>query len=425
MENDVLKRKSFKKPVLITLVSILLICVIIGGWFLYRYLFPTDKELFVLSHANTIEYSFDKDEPEQFYNTTNVYFSSNEEINSQRSEKMLNTTKLFFENIKLSDDRQEYNMRVNFMDNELLTANAVEFDEIEVLTIPQLADTSYGADSYEDVLSLLFGSDNAKDIEIFENTDEKQAEMYLKKYLNNVYNSVPESDFTSHDENGFKVLSLRTDLNRTLYNTLTEIKNDIAFRKFSYEQYKIICENVNKKIPYAGTLIIVPEEDEYNENYEKKIDAFIKNIENATLSVTAKINKKRQIVEETISILRNEKEQYFVSYTEKAFAVKAYQNDDVLFEINSDSAQNGETSSKKTEISFDINDILKEDKAQSQMITMTVDSLTNTDVTKDITLPENYVDIRTISEEEKTEITSKASENFMALVASLTLELIS
>ncbi len=425
MENEMLKRKNFKKTVLITIVSIILIGVIVGGWFLYRYLFPTAKELFVLSHKNTIEYNLNKEEPEQFVSTANISFSSDEKTNSQRAEKLLSTTRLFFENIKLADERQEYNLSVNFLDNELLTANAIEFNDVEILTVPQLSDASYGADSYEDVLSLLLGSDNAEDIDILENIDEKQAEKYCSKYFKSVYNSVPDSDFVSQKDGDFTVITLKTDLNRTLYNTLLEMKNDIELRKFTYEQYKIICENINKKYPYAGTIITAQDEEDYNENYEKKIDEFIKSIENSTVSAIVKINKERRIAEETISISNNGKEQYFISCTEKDFAIKVYDNDSVVLEINSYSDLNGTTTSKKTAITFDANDFINEDKEQSKIITMNIDSTIDTNVLKDITIPENYVDIRTISEDEKNEIATKASENFMGLVASITLELIS
>lgn len=420
-----MKKKNMKKVFVIFISVLVFLCAIVGGYFLYKYMFPTDKELFVIAHLNTLEYNEEKEEPEKFTNTTNVSFSTEGDFTSQRVAKSFSTISLLLENTKISEDETEYNVSINFLEDSFLTTNAVKSKGIEVFTIPQLSEESYGADSYEDVLAILLGSEKAKDTEVFENIDKEQLEKYFSKYFKEIYNSIPNNSFKSTKENGLRTIELNLDLNRTLYNTLTKIKADTEFRDFLYEQNKIISENINKKYPYAGEIVKVPKKEEFYKNFEKNIDDYIKNNENSKLVATVKIDNNRRITEENISIISDEQERYSVLYSQNEFSYTAYKDSNIMFKYHSVGEKNNNITNKKTDITFDINDFTKEKSEKQKMVTVSIASTTATDVNKTIKLPEKYVDIRNMSKEEKEKLTQKASENFMGLIATITLELLS
>ena len=96
-----------------------------------------------------------------------------------------------------------------------------------------------------------------------------------------------------------------------------------------------------------------------------------------------------------------------------------------MLKINSDAKKDETTETKKTEITFDINEYTKEQTAGQKLIILTIDSATDTNVSGGVKLPENYEDIRKMSDDEKSEITSTASEKFISLLASVTLGILS
>ena len=416
--------KTSKKILTILLIVLILTAITIGGYFLFRYLFPTDKELFVQAHINTIE-SHDTEEPERFTKNTQISFDTDGDFSSKRATEKIGTLNLLLNNVKYGDDKTTFEANINFMDNVLLSSKAVKVDDTEVVTIPQFSDVSYAAESYEDVLSLFLGSDKTEDVEIFENVDEERFKLYLGKYSKEIYNNVPDNAFTAVKDGKIKTITLNTDLNRALYSVLTEIRNDAQLRDFTYEQSKIIAKNINKKYPYMGEVVTIPDKDEYYENYEKKIDEFIKSIENSHIITTIKVNQKRQIIEESISIKSGEAEQCSFFFDDDSFNFVSYDEGKALFKIDSDSKKDGTTTTKKTKLSFDVNDFTKGKSENQKLIILDINSFTDTYVSGDVTLPQNYEDIRKMSEEEKTKVTQNASQKFMGLITTLTLELFS
>lgn len=419
------KKKTWKKVLLIVLTIVVFAVIVFGGYCLYKYAFPTDKEMFVQAHANLFKELDEDEEPGRFTNTTNISVEASGDFTSKKNAEIFETISVILENTKLSEENTEYNVTVNFLDQVFLTSNAVKSGDTEVLTIPQLSETSYGAESYEDVLTMLLGSEKAEDVEIFDGVDEDKFEDYANKYAIKIYNNVPDSDFSSQKITDGKVITLKSALDRVLYNTLNEIKNDKELRDFMYEQTKIVSNNINKKYPYAGNIVNVPGKDEYYENYEKNIDDFIKNIENSELCITTEIDGRRKIVKENIVILNNGKEQSVISYMPEEFHFVSYKEDVTTMEIVSSNSKNGTITNKKTIISFDINDFTKEKSEEQKMIKIVSDSITDTNVTKEIIMPETFKDIRGMNDNEKAKITEEASKNFVSLIASVTLELFS
>ncbi len=416
-------KRNTKKIFLMVLITVFALVIIAGAYFLYKYFCPTDKELFAQSHIYTIN-SIKNTENEMYEKTTDITLSANGDFSGKKLLDKLTTLSVSLKDKKVLDDKEEHSVLLSFLGEEILSSNLIENDDLEVLSIPQLSDKALGADSYEDALSLLLGSQNAEDIDVFENVDEKRLGKYIKKYLKKIYDNIPKDAFESDYVDNVKIIELNADLNRTLYDTLIEIKNDFELRAFLYEEYSLVCDNINKKYPYAGEIIKIPSAEEYYRNYEKNIDDFIKTIENSTITITTKLDNKRRIIEENILVKTGEKLKSSLFFSDEKTHITSYEDDKVMFEIDSDNEKNGSTVSKKTKISVDINDYTKEKSEGQKILIFNINSLLDKNISKDIVLPDKIEDIRTMSEEEKKEITQNASAKFSELIATVTLKLI-
>lgn len=420
-----MKNKIFKKLIIYVLLAILLIGVIVGGYFLFKYLFPSDKELFVIAHANTIEQSSQKTEPERFTNTTDVSLKAEGGFNSKDAVKAFESLHLKLDNTKYEENKTTYDVALTLGNKEMLTSSAVKSGDTEVFTIPQLVDKKYASNTFGDVLSLLLGSENAEDVDIMQDVDKVKLTEYLKKYLKDVYNNVPDSSFTSEKDGDIKIITLDADINRTLYDTVMAIKNDTELRDFLYAESSKVCENINKKFPYAGELTSMPEKEEYDKNYEESLDKYIKDIENSRIVAKIKVNKDRVIIQEDIKVASGDMVQQLLSFSDKHFCLEAYEGDNILIKYNQISEKAETITEKTTNVTFDVNDMTKEkSETEQKLIILTFNSVTDTNVSSEFVMADNYEDIRNMSDEDKKKITESASGNFVSLVATLTLELL-
>ena len=313
---------------------------------------------------------------------------------------------------------------MNFLGNDVITTKAVKVGDTEVFSFPQLAEKSYGADSYYDILSVLTGSDKAENKDRFEGVDEEQFELYLKKYIKKLYENLPDGNFTSQKDGEIKTITLKTDLNRAIFDIVNEIKNDLELREFLYNQDVIAKTNINKKYAFLGTLVKIPDKDEYYEVYEESINDFIEDIENSEIVITIKVGKDRKIISEELLISSDGTEQWSLSYDENHFDYTAHEDGLLMFKIDTKTNTEGTVTEEERIITFDVNDYTKEISDKQKMVTLNITSKMDTNISGDITLPDGYADMRKMSDEEKQVITEEASRNFMTLLATLTMELL-
>lgn len=426
-ENKATKRKNkiWKKAILILLIVLVVISLIVGGYFLYKYLFPTDKELFFISHEKTFFSDKTTDEPDAFLKTSEITIKTEGDFTSEKAAEAFSSIVISTENVKLSEEETEYDLSINFLGNDFITTKAVKSGDTEVFSFPQLSEKSYGADSYEDVMTVLFGSEDIESVEMLDGTDTEQLEIYSAKYIKKLRDNIPDKDFSSRKEGDIKVITLKTDLNRALYDIANEIKSDTDLREFLYEQTVIVENNINKKFAYLGSLVDIPKQDEYYKNYEKSIDDFIKNIENSEIIITVNVDKNRKILAEELKVINDDKVQYAWSYSADGYSYESYKDEKLLLKIDSKTKTDGTKIEVQKRYKFDINDYTKEKSDEQKMVTLNISSTTDTNVTREIILPQDYDDIRSMSEEEKQEITENASKNFFNLLATFTMELLS
>jgi len=416
MENKKISKKSVF--IIAVIFAVALICVFLG----YRYLFPTDKELFVMAHANLYSEYKDKEEPEVFTKESNISFDFTGDFTSKNAVKAAKTLSIMTEETKL-EEKSRFIFKSDFLGEEIISSESLKVGDTTVLTIPMLSEKSYGGENSAEILSMLFGAETkAEDIDIFDNVDKEKLKHYLKKYSKKIYNSIPENDFISEGRNGVKIITLKTDADRVLYESSNEIKNDLELRDFLYQQLKIIVSNFNMKYPYAQSLVSVPSKDEFDKSYNESIEDFIKGIKNAEVNIVTEIGKGREILKETFIYSVDGKKQSELIYDENYSSYVGYEDGKEQISIN---VERDDESHTVTTISYDINDFTKEKSQGQKIITATINSVFNTNVEDDISLPQDYVDIRTIDEGRRIEIIEEVNENITGFFTFITLELLS
>ncbi len=423
MNTKEMKSKTLKRTVFILVTGVLFFSLLVSGYFFYKYLFPTDKELFLIAHKNTLELLVN--EPENFKKTKNISFLT-ETLNGEfveDNEKEISPLSFDIDGTEYRGN-SEYNISVNLNEKDILKSTKVEIDDTEVLTIPKLSDKNLASDSYEEILSLLLGDDVYKNIDISERIDEEQFKKYLLKYSKKIYENIPEESFVLTKSGTVKQIKLNVNLSDAVHGVLEEIKEDLAFREFMYEQNKALAENINKKYPYTTEFIKVADKEEYFKNFNQRIDEFIKKTKNSTVRVQTLIDDKRVILEENMTVEDEKYEQLTLYYSEKAFSTVYYDKYDTVFSLYSKKELNGSKTSEKTQVSFNITENREQGINPQKMFRMIVESTTDTDGLKEIVLPDKYFNIKDMSAEEKNEIRRTAKERLNSIISEVMSEFI-
>ncbi len=424
MENQMLqektKDKGAKKIIVTVFVAILLICTAAGGFFAYKYIFPSDKDLFLLAHANFVDAG--SEEVTAFTENVQLSFDLRGGFNSKKAVDTVESISVITKNVFISERESSYDFSMNFLNNEFLRFSKIKDNETEFLTAPQVVEETYKANSTNEILSTFFGSETTSDIDIFDGVDKELLSEYLKKYGEKLYDNIPDNSFTSRKENDVKIIVFKDNINRMLYDVINDVKGNTEFRDFLYEQIGVVYGNCNAKFPYGGTLLTMPDKRDFDSDYEESLNEFIESIENAEILITSHI-RNRKILSETIKITESGESLYDISYDSEKVDFIKYK--DYLEKIRySTTKEEGTVTKKHTVFTIDINEWTKEQDEEQKNISIIVDSIKDENVTEQIAIPEKAIDIQNLTEEEKTELQETVSENITSLLTSLTLSLL-
>lgn len=413
---------NIKRLLIITAVIIILAGILVSGWFVFRYLFPSNKELLLLANVNTYNYAQEKDDLGSFTKKTDISFATDGDFTSSTATGAFDTIKISFSNEVKDEEMSKYDVAIDFMGNSFFDCETIKNVDVEVLSAPQLADKSYAADSYSEVLSLLLGSEKPQEIDLYDGIDKEGLKERYGEYLKRVYINIPDGDAILSKNGGKKNIELKTDLNRLLFEVLTDIKNNLELIDFTYDQKAILYENINKKFPYAGTLLTIESKDEFREKFVESIDVFMKDTEESVVVICAEIEK-RKIIRESIEIKNNTEQQFYAEYSKDSINVVKFDKGKTFFELNTSNVTEDGKSFKKTVVAVDVNDMTKEKSQEQKIVTITFETEIDTTYVPDIRMPVDYEDIRLMSPEEKESITQTASKKFMELIAVMMLEM--
>lgn len=425
MENEMLqerpKDKNTKKFFVTVLVAILLICIATGSFFAFKYVFPSDKDLFLLAHANLI--NSESEEVAAFKENTVISLELSGGFNSKKAIDTVESISVTTKNIFLSEKEYSYEFCMNFLNSEFLRFSNIKDNEREFLTVPQLVEETYTASNTNYILSTLLGSETASDIDIFDGVDKEILTEYLRQYGKKLYDNIPDNSFEGTKENDERIIVFKDNLNRMLYDVVNEIKGDVELRNFLYEQIGVVYGNCNAKFPYGGTLLSMPDKQDFDRDYDDTLNEFVKSIENSEIVITSHI-KNRKILSETIKITEGEELLYDVSYDSQKVNFIKYKNSLENIRYLTTEEEEGTVKKKHTEFTIDINEWTKEKSDEQKNISLIIDSSKDENVTEQILIPEKAIDIQSLTEEEKTELQEKVSENLSGLLTSFTLSLL-
>ena len=422
------KIKGFKRTGLIVLTALGLVCLIVLGYIACRNFFASDKELFLKAHIKTFELIEEKDEPRKFKTNQKISFYTeifeNEAMGIEGSKEELPIT-FAIDKTVANDDLSEENFSVNINEKEILKSTVTETDDDEILTVPAVFDKSYSAESYEDVLRELLGFEVYEDFEITDGVNERELEKHLLKYLNKMYDAIPEESFVSEDEGETKRITMLISMKDTVHGVLNEIREDAEFREILYRNSKQIIDNINKRYPYTKDFAQVPEKEEFFKNYDEKLNEFIKNTENSTLTIVSSFGKNNVIFEERVTLEDERYEQFVLYYGEKAFTTVIYDKFDMLFSLYDVKETNGSEISHDTLVSFNITEDREKDIQNPQKLFRIHSVKTaDTDDLKEIRIPDKIYNIERLTKEEKVQIKNSAKEKLTALAAEAAVEFI-
>ena len=127
---------------------------------------------------------------------------------------------------------------------------------------------------------------------------------------------------------------------------------------------------------------------------------------------------------ETIKITEGEELLYDVSYDSQKVNFIKYKNSLENIRYLTTEEEEGTVKKKHTEFTIDINEWTKEKSNEQKNISLIIDSSKDENVTEQILIPEKTIDIQSLTEEEKTELQEKVSENLSGLLTSFTLSLL-
>ena len=411
------KKKIWKKVLIYILLGVLTLGILAGGFVLYKYLFPTDKELFFYAIKNTLSDVGESEETEKFLKKTLVSVDTEGDFSTKKAADALSTAEIAVETLKTSNESKKTDISFNFLEQEFISSEYVKSGDDAYLKIPQLSDDGYIASDYPDILALITGSDNGADIEITDGLDKETFEEYTKEYIKKLYKNIPSEDFSSQKNGDIKIVTLKTDANRALYDVLKELKEDKEFCDFLYSQESLIASNYKKKHPYIGSFVSMPDKAEFSENYIKNIDDFIEKIEDAELKISFDVNKKRRIENVQILISTGGKSIYKINHSLQETGIEIYSDGKILLKIISKATTKTTVTNRTTSVLCDVNDFTKTKSENPKFVTFNVNTVTDTNVTQKIDVPKDYVDIRKISEAEKKDITNEASKKFVMMLA--------
>ena len=97
--NDKPKKRIWKKLILMVLILVAFACAVVGGYLAYKYFFPTDKELFFISHINSFD-SIEQEEPEPYFKTNKTTITTEGDFTSQKAAKRFSTTEILTDSLK-------------------------------------------------------------------------------------------------------------------------------------------------------------------------------------------------------------------------------------------------------------------------------------------------------------------------------------
>lgn len=420
--------KNTKKILLIVSAILLAVLLILCGYTGWRYLFPSDKELFVLAHYNSIKDKGKAQTSELFYKTTDVTCELSGAFQLPETMENVNAMSIHTENARLHDGNGYFRFSYLFGEKGLLHVETVSHDGVGYVTSPELTDgITYSGTSPQEILNLLLGGQGVTtDVDILEGVDKETFMEYLTDYGKKLYNALPDSAFARAETENGTTITLSGKAAWLLTDIVTELRNDYGLKNFLYVQREQIVKNIHTA--YRGATLLVPEmtQAEFEIAYEEALDGFLQDIaENGMeLTLTAEIDNRRRVIADSLSLRNGETALFDFSADQTgSYRLVPYSDGVPVFIVENVQTVSGTVTDSVLTVSMDVNDFSKSPSATEQkLVALTIASQKNTDISKlTVQPPRDDTRLTALGETEKQELTDKTNQNILEILTTLTL----
>lgn len=411
------KSKSAKRFFLILLTVIVSIAVLLFAFLTYTYLFPSDKQLFVLAHYNRLRDELGKNTEEVFSNQTEVSLSIDDGVSESQIQQALNGMSVRADYVQLSKEQNKLDFALNFMGGDFITAERVTNGGVTVFSSPQMTDVPYSGNSVGEILSVLLGAQNVNtDKKLSDGVDRESFLKYCKKYGFKLYFNVPDAVFSSAETNGISTVTLSAKGSRLFSGIVRQIRADDGLKSFLYAQREQIVKNINEMYAPSELLISSMSEAAFEESYSEALDAFLADLAHSDteVEIVAVIGKHRRVESETLTVSERGVPKLRISYENDIVGAVVYKEDgNVLFRLDQERQTADTVTNTVRQISFDT----AKSGVEPKMVTVSMQSTADTKPSNiDIRLPKDYVDVSALDEEARQALAEEVNQRLSGVL---------
>ena len=226
-------KKSGNKLWLLIPLALLLV---LGGFVAFRYFRPSDKDLFVLAHYNSIRTSAKTEQPDVFYKVTDATCKLEGAFVEAKTIENISAMSIHSENARLDGGDGFFHFAFRIGDRDVLTTESISYGGESYVASKELTDGQfYAAPTPQEILNLLLGGQSIQtDVNILDGVDKDVFMDYLKHYGTKLYQSLPDSAFSrTETENGTR-LKLSGSAAWLITDIVSEIRKDYGLKNFLY-----------------------------------------------------------------------------------------------------------------------------------------------------------------------------------------------
>ncbi len=439
-ENEKMKEKENKNPKnkkiwlrVILWIFAALFAILIGvfGYLAFRYFFPSNKDLLVISHAKTIKMSEKQETSEAFFKTTDTRFHLEGDYTTPKLVEALNTVEFRTENLYLSDTEGTYETTLRFFDQEVLKTKNISRDGKHVLSSKELLDTPVNGKNAKEVPHLILAEQGIHpDTNLLTGMDEEKWKDYLVSYVLKLYRVLPDDAVSSEDTNQGKTITVSADASRVLSGIVSELYQDYGFKQFLYKEREKLSKNGDEL--FLGTSVLVPSMtlSQFEKEYDRALAEFLTDLtENEVkLQLVTEVDKDKCVVSDTFTLVKDGKKTlHFYWNRNGSFEVIPYdENGIATYELKYETYTENRVEYSKITYSTDIREFTKTPELDAKYFSVTVESKKDYDV-KNYSiekLPEEFVEFSKLAKEEQKNLIEDAGARVKSITAGLTLGIV-
>lgn len=410
------KRERVRSVFSTVVMVVISIVILLGGYLLYRYFFPSDKALFFLAHYHTYQDTAKAEKATQFARSADISCSIDDNIFDPQVTKALNSVTVHTGETRLSDTQNAHDFTLFFMGSELLTTQSVTDGATTVFSSPQMADAAFSGSSTGEILNVLFpdggiGTGGA----LTDGIDTEGLFALLRPYGVQLYRAVPDTAFSSEKKDGVSTVKLSATGVQLFSNVLKQACADSELQAFLYAQREQFVKNLNEIYAPSSLLVSSVTPSAFEKSFAEAVDALLSYMArtDTEVEITAVINQHRKIERETLQISCAGTPVFSLHADGETSDLIIYrQNGSVLLSADYTQKKSGTNTETAVDVSYHVTT-----EGGESAVCVFIDGVTETDVSDAaICLPENAAAVSDMDEATKQTVAQNVNERLNAVL---------